>query len=176
MIPTLVALIYKMNFQISKSKDWDVKIGTKGLIFLIFFVGNGPFSREKLQRLYKASTTLLQRFYNASTTLLQRFYNASTTLLQRFYNASTTLQSHKKDNASTTLLQRFYNASTTLLQRSYNASTTLLQRLYKAFTTLLQRFNSQKNNASTTLLRLRRGVAAASQRRCCGVFRRCNLH
>ena len=131
MIPTLVALIYKMNFQISKSKDWDVKIGTKGLIFLIFFVGNGPFSREKLQRLYKASTTL--------------------------------------DNASTTLLQRFYNASTTLLQRSYNASTTLLQRLYKAFTTLLQRFNSQKNNASTTLLRLRRGVAAASQRRRSGV-------
>ena len=121
MIPTLVALIYKMNFQISKSKDWDVKIGTKGLIFLIFFVGNGPFSREKLQRLYKASTTLLQRFYNASTTLLQRFYNASTTL-----------QSHKKDNASTTLLQRFYNASTTLLQRSYNASTTLLQHFYNA--------------------------------------------
>ena len=115
MIPTLVALIYKMNFQISKSKDWDVKIGTKGLIFLIFFVGNGPFSREKLQRLYKASTTLLQRFYNASTTLLQRFYNASTTL-----------QSHKKDNASTTLLQRFYNASTTLLQRFYNA----LQRFW----------------------------------------------
>ena len=151
MIPTLVALIYKMNFQISKSKDWDVKIGTKGLIFLIFFVGNGPFSREKLQRLYNASTTLLQRFYNASTTLLQRFYNAS------------------KATKKTTLLQRFSNASPTLLQRFYNASTTLLQRFYNASIV-------KKNNASTTLLRLRRGVAAASQRRCCGVFRRCNLH
>ena len=146
------------------------------------------FTTTPIQRRYNATTTprdaaealwmrclkkttllqLLQRFCTTVgkyATLLQRFCNASTALLQRFYNASATLQKPKKDNASTTLLQR-----------SYNASTTLLQRLYKAFTTLLQRFNSQKNNASTTLLRLRRGVAAASQRRCCGVFRRCNLH